>query len=201
MGATWKTNNADRDTPLGNLFTDAYRAWTGTDVAIEPIGFIGDPLPQGIIVGADVFRAMSYGSPAVVDGNQIVRPWRLVTFHTTGDALMNALDTTLTFGGDFFPQVSGLRMGYDSSAVGAKILRNTVHVNGHQFMPDQLYSVTVTEGVYYALINLGLTMQDVKKLPATAFDAARSFVALQGQLGRATSNRLHDIAAIPGQGR
>jgi hypothetical protein len=32
------------------------------------------------MVGADVFRAMSFGIPAVVAGQQIVQPWRLVTF-------------------------------------------------------------------------------------------------------------------------
>jgi len=195
----WDPRKAKRDTPLGNLLTDAYRAWTGTDIALEPFAYMGDALPEGTIVGADVFRAMSYGDLAVVSGKQIARPWRLVTFRATGAALIGVLEITLYFGGDYFPQVSGLRFDYDSSApFGQKILLDTVHVGGHKLLADQLYSVTVTEGVYTALkYALGLKMQDIQKLPDLAFDAACRFVYLRGVLGPAASGRIRDVAAIP----
>jgi 5'-nucleotidase/UDP-sugar diphosphatase len=208
----WSPHNAKRDTPLGNLLTDAYRAWTGTDIALEPFAYVGDPLPAGTIVGADVFRSMSYGELALdpVSGKQIVRPWRLFTFRATGEALLHVLDTTLTLGDVYFPQVSGIRFDYDSLGTVPygdyfhtkhKILRDTVHVNGHKIVTNQLYSVTVTEGLYPGLKGifgaLGLTMQDVQKPPDLEFYAARSFVAQRGELGLATSNRIRDIAAIP----
>jgi 5'-nucleotidase/UDP-sugar diphosphatase len=195
----WDPRKAKRDTPLGNLLTDAYRAWTGTEIAFEPFAYIGDALPKGTIVGADVFRAMSYGDLAVVSGQQIVRPWRLVMFRATGAALIGALEITLYYGGDYFPQVSGLRFDYDSSApFGQKILLDTVHVGGHKLLADQLYSVTVTEGIYTALkYALGLKMQDIQKLSDMSFDAARYFVALRGELGPAASGRIRDVAAIP----
>jgi 5'-nucleotidase/UDP-sugar diphosphatase len=195
----WNPHNAKRDTPLGNLLTDAYRVWTGTDIALEPFAYVGDPLPEGTIVGADVFRSMSYGNLAVVDGEQIVLPWRLVTFRATGSALMRLLETLLYLGDVYFPQVSGIRFDYDSSAPPLyKILLDTVHVGGHKLVADQLYSVTVTEGIYTALkYVLGLPMQDVQKSPDLEFYAARSFVAQSGDLGLATSNRIRDIAAIP----
>jgi 2',3'-cyclic-nucleotide 2'-phosphodiesterase (5'-nucleotidase family) len=61
--------------------------------------------------------------------------------------------------------------------------------------------VTVTEGVYAALkYGLGLKMQDIQNLPDLAFDAARSFVSRRGELGPAASNRIRDVAAIPGKG-
>jgi 5'-nucleotidase/UDP-sugar diphosphatase len=200
--SNWDPRKAKRDTPLGNLLTDAYCAWTGTDIAFEAFGYMGDALPEGTIVGADVFRAMSYGDLAVVSGQQIVRPWRLVTFRATGAALIGVLETTLYLGGDYFPQVSGLRFDYDSSApFGQKILLDKVHVGGHKLLADQLYSVTVTEGVYAALkYGLGLKMQDIQNLPDLAFDAARSFVSRRGELGPAASNRIRDVAAIPGKG-
>lgn len=208
----WDPRKAKRDTPLGNLLTDAYRAWTGTDIAIEPFAYIGDALPRGTIVGADVFRAMSYGNLKVVDGKQIARPWRLVTFRTTGAVLIHELDTTLTLGGDYFPQVSGIRFKYDSSATepyagdpfGAKhlILPDTVHVGGHKLLEDRLYSVTVTEGIYLALkYMLMMPMQDDQTLPDFAFEAACRFVYLRGGLGPAASGRIHDVAAIPGKGK
>lgn len=189
---------AGRDTALGNLLADAYRAWTGTDVAIEPFAYVGDALPEGPIVGADLFRAMSYGSPS---------PWKLVTFGTTGEALRHVLDTTLTLGGDFFPQVSGMRFSYDSEADGLYgdpfgtkrlILADTVHVGGQILRDDGIYSVTVTEGVYQALrYMLMMPMQDIRKWPDMAFDAVRDLVARRGVLGLATSNRIRDVAAIP----
>ena len=103
-------DNSKRDTPLGNLFTDAYRAWTGTDIGIEATGFLAEALPQGTIVGADVFRSMSFGMPK----GEIVRPYRLVTFKMTGSVLLEALETTIGFGDDYFPQISGMRVVYDS---------------------------------------------------------------------------------------
>jgi 5'-nucleotidase/UDP-sugar diphosphatase len=199
--SNWDPRKAKRDTELGNLLTDAYRAWTGTDIALEPFAYMGDALPEGTIVRADVFRAMSYGDLAVVDGQQIVRPWRLVTFRATGAALIGALEITLYYGGDYFPQVSGLRFDYDSrSPFGQKILLDTIHVGGHKLLENQLYSITVTEGIYAALkYALGLKMQDIQKLPDLAFDAACQFVALRGIIGPATSGRIRDVAAIPGK--
>ena len=207
----WKSNGAKRDTPLGNLLTDAYRTWTGTDIALEPFAYIGDALPEGAIVGADLFRAMSYGDLAGIDGKRIARPWRLVTFRATGQALVHLLDTTLTLGGDYFPQVSGLRLDYDSSAIEPyendplgtrhKVLVDTVHVGGQKLVGGQLYSVTVTEGIYNDLLGifylLGLNMQDVETLPTMAFEAVRDLATRRGELGLATSNRIRDVTAIP----
>ena len=199
----WDPRKAKRDTPLGNLFTDAYRAWTGTDIALEPFAYMGDPLPKGAIVGADVFRAMSYGDLEVVDGQQLAVPWRLVTFRTTGAALIGVLETLVALGGDYFPQVSGLRFDYDSSApFGQKILPGTVHVGGHKLLADNLYSISVTAGIYAALkYALGLPMQDIQKLPDLAFEAVCRFVFLRGVLGPAASGRIRDVAAIPGKER
>ena len=204
----WKPNSAGRDTPLGNLLSDAYRAWTGTDIAIEPFAYIGDALPKGTIVGADVFRAMSYGNLEIVGGKQIVSPWRLVTFRTTGAALLRVLDTTLTLGGDYFPQVSGLRFQYNSSSTvpyegdpfGARqmILPGTVYAGWHKLLDDQSYSVTVTEGVYLALkYALGMPMEDDRTLPDLAFDAVRLYVARQFMLLPVASGRIWDVAALP----
>jgi 5'-nucleotidase/UDP-sugar diphosphatase len=200
----WNPHNAKRDTALGNLFTDAYRAWTGTDIAIEPFGFMGDPLPEGWVVGADVFRAMSYGNLEDVSGGQIARPWRLVTFSTTGSEVIKASEMTLFLGGDYFPQVSGMRYDYDSTAPPMhKVLLDTVHVGGPKIVLDQVYSVTVTEQVYLALAYvLGMKIEQdpgPQTLSAYAFDAVRALIAERGELGLATSNRIRDVAAIPGK--
>jgi 2',3'-cyclic-nucleotide 2'-phosphodiesterase (5'-nucleotidase family) len=193
---------AKRDTPLGNLLTDAYRARTGTDIALEASGYIGESLPEGPIVGADVFRSMSLSSLVVPSSPPMIRPWRLVTLNASGAALIGALETTIKFGGDYFPQVSGVRFDYDSRLpAGQRIQLNSVHVGGTKLELGELYSLTVTEGVLLALQKLGMPVQDVVTQPDLAFDAVRALVAERGEIGPAASNRLRDIAAIPGSGR
>lgn len=199
IGMDWNPRCAQRDTPLGDLFTDAYRAWTGTDIAIEPFGYMGDPLPKGWVVGADVFRAMSYGNLRTRSSGPYIRPWRLVTFRATGSEVLGALEKTIYKGGDYFPQVSGLRFLYDSSAAPLhKILVDSVRVGKSRIVLDQLYSVTVTEQIYLALVYLlGMSVQDVQTLPDYAFSAACSLVAQRGKLGGWGSNRIIDVVSIP----
>ena len=192
LTSQWNPDKAKRDTALGNLYTDAYRALTGTEIAIEATGWLGDTIPAGPVVGADVFRGMSYAEAKL--GKTTATPWRLITFRASGAAIWSAFETTLYFGGDYFPQVSGMRFDYDSSAPkGSKILLDTVHVGGKRLVLDQLYSVTVTEGTYGALLSLKVPMQDVQPLPVCAFDATRLLVASRGTLGLATSNRIRDV--------
>ena len=188
---------AKRDTPLGNLFTDAYRALTGTDVAFEASGFLRDALSRGPIVGADVFRAMPCGLPA----GAIVRPYRLVTFRTTGAGLIAVLQATIGQGGDYFPQVSGMRLKYDSRlAPGSQVLVDSVLVGDEKLVADRLYSVTVTEGVF-AVVKTLIPVTDAVTLDTLAFDAARALVVERGELGPVASNRIRDIGAIPGKSR
>jgi 5'-nucleotidase/UDP-sugar diphosphatase len=194
---------AKRDTPLGNLFTDAYRALTGTDVAFEASGLLRDALPRKPIVGADVFRSMPFGLPAVVGTPPvaIVRPYRLVTFRTTGSGLIAVLQATIGQGGDYFPQVSGMRLKYDSRLVaGSQVLVDSVLVGDEKLVSDRLYSVTVTEGVFSVVRNL-MPWQDRVTLNTLAFDAARALVVERGELGPVASNRIRDIGAIPGKSR
>ncbi|HOW84511.1 MAG TPA: bifunctional metallophosphatase/5'-nucleotidase [Candidatus Aminicenantes bacterium] len=200
IGMDWNLRCARRDTPLGDLFTDAYRAWTDTDIAIEPFAYMGDPLPKGWIVGADVFRAMSYGNLKTrPSGQPYIRPWRLVTFLAAGSEILGALEKTIYMGGDYFPQVSGMRFCYDSTAPPLhRILPDTVHVGRSRIVTDQLYSVTVTEQIYLALVYvLGMTVQDVRTLPDFAFSAACSYIAQRGKLAGWGSNRILDVAEIP----
>jgi len=196
--AVWDPRHAKRDTPLGNLFADAYRAWTGTDIAIEAMGYLDDPLPPGWIVGADVFRSMYLG-PVKVGANYVPQPWRLVTFSAKGSALMGVLEATIRTGSNSFPQVSGIRLDYDPRLLPPDtwILLDRVHVGGKKLVLDKLYSVTVTEGVWNVLSRMPI-MQGVIGTPleVTAFDAARALVEFRGELGAAASNRIRDVSAI-----
>jgi 5'-nucleotidase/UDP-sugar diphosphatase len=201
IGTTW--NKAKRDTPLCNLFTDAYRAWTGTDIAVEPFGYMGDPIPEGPVVGADIFRAMSYGNYKT-SPRTFVRPWRLMTFQMTGADLLAALESLLYYGlhvaSDYFPQVSGMRFQYDSRAsFGHLILRDTVEIGGLPLDAGGSYSVTATEQIYGALaLMLHVPTQNPVTLATYAFDAVRAYADTRGALVPETSGRIRDVAAVPG---
>jgi 5'-nucleotidase/UDP-sugar diphosphatase len=198
----WDPDKAKRDTPLGNLFTDAYRAWTGTDIAVEPFGYMGDPIPEGPVVGADIFRAMSYGSYKT-SPRVFARPWRLATYTMTGADLITVLEILLYYGDDFFPQVSGLRFQYDSTApFGHKVLLDTVEVNGQPLDAGRSYSFTATEQVYGALaFVLQVPAEIIAILPTYAFDAVRSYVTAHHELVLGTSGRIRDVAVVHGVGK
>ncbi len=194
-------NHIKRDTALGNLVADAYRAWTGTDMSLEVAGFINESLPSGPIVGADVFRSMSYAMPVVQGTNITMQPFRLATFRMAGAELIKGLEIALT-NPDMYPQISGLRFEMDSRrALGSQILLDTVHINGKKIVMDRLYTVTATEGLVYFLPKLGVTIQDVNILNDSAYGAIKALVSERAVLDPDASARIRDVAAIPGQNK
>ena len=199
----WDPRHNKRDTALGNLFTDAYRAAGNTEIAIEALGFLDEGMPAGPIVGADVFRSMAYGKPQAdpATGGYIVRPFRLATFRLYGAELLRALEFALASGHDLFPQVSGMQLEFDSSRPpgSSRLVAGTVRVGDQPVSPSQLYTVTGNEGLVMFLSELGLTPHDVQPLDVSAFDAARSLVEARGVLGPVVTGRIRDVAAIPGK--
>jgi 5'-nucleotidase len=205
ISESWDPRHDKRDTALGNLFTDAYRDCTNTDIAIEATGFLDEGLPSGPIVGAEVFRSMSYGipEPDPALGRYIVKPFRLATFRLTGAELMASLEIAVSSSVDLFPQVSGLSFTFDSSRpFGNRVLVDSLRVGNRRWDPEQLYSVTANEGLVMFLPNLGITPRDVSVLAISAFDAARAALAEQrGVLNPVVTGRIRDVASIPGQSR
>jgi 2',3'-cyclic-nucleotide 2'-phosphodiesterase (5'-nucleotidase family) len=76
---TWPANGAYRDTPLGNLVSDAVKsglqgAGLSVDAALGALGYIGSKIYQGKVVNDDVLKAVPYGyDPATGLGFKIVR--------------------------------------------------------------------------------------------------------------------------------
>lgn len=133
-----------KDTPLGNLITDAYRQYTGAQIAIEPNGSIAQPLYKGPIVAADVYRAVGYGF-----NTDNYLGYRLATFDITGAALLAGLEyglATLYFNDDFLVQVSGMSYVYDPKMPpGSKLV--SVRVGGEPINPAATYRVATNEFV------------------------------------------------------
>jgi len=135
-----------RDTPMGNLITDALRHRTGTQIALTATGLISEGLYHGPIVGADVFRPVSYGyEPATGLG------FKVATFDITGAELLKGMEICLanvTNQDTFDLQFSGLRYRYDSTRpVLQRVVPGSVSEHGRPLRPERTYSVTVNEGI------------------------------------------------------
>lgn len=190
---------AERDTAIGDLWTDAYRSRTGTEIAVEVNGYLDEPLPNGIVVGADVFRVNSGGMPEFdpATGALRVAPFRLATLRMTGAKLVQALETTILVGGDVFPQVSGMRFDYDSRRPpGQRVILDSVRVQGRRLNPDRLYSATVNEAVLMFLPMLGIEAQDPQVRSDVAYEAARDLVRARGLLLPCPQGRIRDLANL-----
>jgi len=164
---SWDANTGRRDTPLGNLLTDAYRKVTKTDVALTPLGLVAERIAEGPIVGLDVFRAVSYGFDTDTGLG-----FRLATADITGGDLFMVLEigvSQVETGDAIFPQTSGLVFRFDSSRPPfARVIPESVKVNGAPLDPARIYTLTVNEGVAYLLVEIfGIPLENVDVKPET----------------------------------
>ncbi|MBI2430207.1 MAG: 5'-nucleotidase C-terminal domain-containing protein [Ignavibacteriales bacterium] len=138
------SSNGPKDTPIGNLVTNAFREMFKTDIAIEAGGSTAQPLYKGPIVAADLFRVVGYGFN---EYNYL--GYRMATFMMTGAAIVQGLETGLEYcmsemNDEFLIQASGLTYRYNPSrSVGERC--EEVIVNGEPIDPAKEYSVASGE--------------------------------------------------------
>jgi 5'-nucleotidase len=181
-----------RDTALGNLVTDAYRAATGTPIGITANGWISEKIWAGPILGADVFHAVSYGfDPSTGLG------FNLLTADMTGLDLLTVLEYTLAASDanpDFFLQASGLTFQYDSrNAPGERVILSSVRVGGEPIDPSATYSVTVNEGSYALVGLLGITPTNPSDPIEPEYVAVRDYIGSLGTVAYGPEGRIQDV--------
>ncbi len=163
-----------QDTPIGNLVTDAFRSYTGTDISMQACGSTALPLWEGAFTLGDVFRVNGYGFNTV---NTL--GYQLATFNITGEALWMGLEfglSELEIGSDYFIQVSGFEYKYDSNKpVGERVV--SVSVNGQPLDPAAIYSVTASEFVLAILDYIQIPYSDSEILNGvTEFEASVAYI-------------------------
>ncbi len=178
-----------RDTPMGNLVTDAYRSFTGTDIAIDALGLISEKLYKGPIIGADIFRALSYGyDPATGWG------FTLATFDITGAELVKGMEfglSQLEVTDDFFLQYSGVRFRYDASKpVGERVILSSINIDRKGFDPAAKYSVTVNSGAVMLLGLVGINVENLVMLPDYEYTAVKNFIAQKREISYQSQGRI-----------
>ncbi|MCX7909646.1 MAG: bifunctional metallophosphatase/5'-nucleotidase [Ignavibacteria bacterium] len=181
------------DTDVGNLVTDAFRAKTGTDIAIIANGLTAKPLPAGPITPIDLFRTIGYGFNTV---NGL--GYRIATFEITGLNLMKSLelalaslDPTSDYAEDeFLIQVSGMKYVVDfSKAPGNRIVSVTV---GNQPLDmNKTYTVTANEFLLLFLDFLGVSISNPKIFNETAeFQVLLEYVTSKQQISPQPKGRI-----------
>ena len=178
-----------RDTPIGDLVTDAMRAMTGTQISVEPGGSTAEPIEAGAIVADDLFRVVGYGfNPVSGSGYHLIR------FTITGAALRAGLEFGLAAieqDDEYFLQVSGMKYGYDPAAPpGSRV--TGVTVNGAPLAADETYTVSSNYFVKGFLDYLQIPCSDFHEYggDTTEFKALSEYVASRSPINPSMSGRI-----------
>jgi 5'-nucleotidase len=189
----YDTNSPLRDTPLGNLVTDALRKKGKTDIGVTSLGLTSQKIYAGPIVGADVFRAMPFGfDPATGLG------LKLVKMRIQGDSLLMGIETTLSFLGlseDYFLQFSGMKFDYDATQpVGARVKLSSIRIGGKRFDPTAKYSVTMDEGFASLLPVMGVSATLIAPLPDAEYNVVKDYIHSLHFVTYVPEGRIRDIS-------
>jgi 5'-nucleotidase/UDP-sugar diphosphatase len=178
----------NHDTPIGNLVTDAFRDKTGTDIAIEAGGSTAQPLYQGLIVAADVFRVVGYGFNTV---NGL--GFRIAKFNLKGSDILAGLEFGLSkieLNDEYLLQVSGMKYTYNPN--GAPFSRITsAEINGTPINPDSIYSVTANELALLFLNYLNITPDNLYLYKdSTEFQVLSEYIATRQTISPVIEGRI-----------
>ncbi|MDH7516405.1 MAG: 5'-nucleotidase C-terminal domain-containing protein, partial [Bacteroidota bacterium] len=161
-GATDLLQGGPHDTPVGNLVTDAFRAYTGADIAVTAGGATAQPLYKGPVTANDVFRMIGYGF-----NTSNFLGYRIVTFDISGMGLLMGLEYGLSqieLGDEFLIQSSGLSYGYNPHEEAfQRVVQDDLLVGGQPLNLFSRYTVTSNEFVAY-IFDLLLTMTGIDTL-------------------------------------
>lgn len=188
----WDEESPFRDTPLGNLITDAYREKTGTQISITARGLMVDKLYEGKVTGNDIFRLTPYGYDTTTGLG-----FNLETFSIKGIELKRAMELIFAIAPDnlsFFPQFSGLKFDYDKNLpIGGRVLLSSMSVNDTAFSLTKDYSVTVNTGMLSALIKLGIRMNDVTPTFIPEYKSVFNFISNYENLNYVSTGRIREL--------
>ena len=180
-----------KDTPIGNLVTDAFRALTGTQIAMEVGGSTQEPLYHGPIVGDDLFRVVGYGFNT---DNGL--GYRLATFKMTGANIMAGLEfglASIEQNDENFIQASGMTYTYAPDSLPYHRLTG-VKIGGAALDPEAEYSITANEFVPMFLNYLGIGYTDLHIMrDTTEFQVLSDYVAKLGTISPSSTGRITEV--------
>jgi len=151
---SWPATGPNRDTPLGNLITDAFvkrltKAGFGVDCALDVLGYEGADIFAGKVVGNNILRAVPYGYD--VDNGL---DFKVVVVPLTPDLIIGGLEYAVDqvpLTTDLAVQASGLTFNYDSSKkAGQMVDPASVLIGGQPIAADMshVYYVAMSDQVF-----------------------------------------------------
>jgi 2',3'-cyclic-nucleotide 2'-phosphodiesterase (5'-nucleotidase family) len=185
-----------KDTPVGNLATDAFRAAFKTQIAVEAGGSTARPLEAGPIVPADIFRMVGYGFNA---GNGL--GYRMATWEISGAGIRAGLEfglSSIEIDDEFLLQVSGLRYEYDPARSPGARLRS-VRIGSRMLVDTLWYTVAANEFVLSFLKHLQVPARNivVHENDRTEYQVIASWVERTGVLRPAREGRVRSVPGAP----
>jgi 5'-nucleotidase len=189
----YKASSPNRDTPLGDVITDAMRKKGQTQIGLTALGLMSEKIYAGPIVGADVFHAVPYGfDPATGLG------FKLATISIRGDELLKGLEITLSMIGineDFFPQVSGMSFSYDpTKPANGRVDYASVRIGGQPIDPMAMYSATVNEGLLGLLPIMQVKFNLTTMLPDYEYNVLKDYIHAQFVMTGRVDSRIKDAS-------
>ena len=178
-----------KDSPVGNLVTDAMRSATGTQIALDVDGWIAQPIFASPLSGADIFQAVPYGYDA-----ESGYGYKIVTFSLTGYLLKSALEYAIhesLSDGSFNVQVSNMEIKYDSrKPLGQKI--SLMKIGGQPYALFSGYSITMSDGLARFLYLAGLSMVNPQPTGLVEYEVVKDYVVAHSPLNYVAEGRIQD---------
>ena len=185
-------NSRFKDTPLGNLITDAFRDKTNTNISITANGLISEKIYQGPIVGADIFRAAAYGFDEATGLG-----FKLATLSLKGSELLKGLEigmSQLGINDDYFLQVSGMSFNYNPHRpVGHRVTIGSIRINGNPFILVNNYTLTVNSGLLGLLLMFGVQAENINVTNTTEYNAIKDYIEKLQTVNYVSEGRITDL--------
>jgi 5'-nucleotidase/UDP-sugar diphosphatase len=183
-----------KDTPLGNMVADAFRAETGTDIALQPQGFCSQTIYEGQVRGADIWQAIPYGFDEASGLG-----FKLATFTTDGMSLMAGLEFAvynLPYAEDFLLHSSNMSYAYNSiNPPGARVDYGSIRINGSPINPMGTYTVTTSDGVVGFISQIpDFHISDLVITDDFVYTVAKDYMIARSPVSYYTEGRVIDLA-------
>lgn len=186
-------NSNFKDTPIGNMLTDAQREFTRTDVSVTANGMIAEKIYRGKLNSADLFRTVPYGFDTITGLG-----FNLVKMKISGAMLVAGLEVGLSMIGisdDFFVQVSGMNFRYNPEyPVGSRVIPSSVRIGRRPLDVNKMYSLTVNEGILGILLASGIQVQDIEFTGTPEYSALKEFVRRRFFVASVSTGRIIDVS-------
>ncbi|MFA7361525.1 MAG: 5'-nucleotidase C-terminal domain-containing protein [Candidatus Kapaibacterium sp.] len=191
---SWNDSGSFRDTPLGNLVTDAHRNLTNTQISMTAVGLTAETIYKGDVTGYDVLRASPYGYDTTTGLG-----FNMMKFNITGAELKRGLELIFAIAANnvsYFPQFAGLRFDYDKTLpIGQRVIPSSMFVNDTAFSGATNYSASANAGLLLALSQLGLQITNLTPTFIPEYTCIKNYVSTFDTLDYVSTGRIKEVNA------